>query len=413
MTSLRATCYAALVLAGCAVSGAAPAASERSEALRREAYQAIYSLDYDRADELFRQAVAADPDDPAAWRGAAAARWQRALFLRGTLLVDDYQGHMGSASAGPIPPPPPALAAAFHENLDRAIAVAEKAVARRYDEAGPHCDLGSALGLAVWFGPSIESKTWDPGRKARRAFYESQLASKLDPTRKDVGLVLGTYRYMLSRMPKTLQLLASIIGFKGSRTEGLRLLEAAAGSPSDLQEEAQFRLVLIYTREERHADAAAVIRDMERTHPGNRLLQLEEACALLRNRQAAEAEARLDEGIARLKQETRPLMPGEVGRWHWRRGMARLLTGKLDEAEADLNLALGASDVRDWVLASIRIEFGKLADLRGNRVKAEEEYRAALAIAVRLDDKRAVSESTRLLAEPFRRQAPEPPLFRP
>jgi tetratricopeptide (TPR) repeat protein len=413
MTSLRATWCAALVLTVGALSGAAPAASERSEALRREAYQAAYNLDYDRADELFRQATAADPDDPAAWRGAAAATWQRVLFLRGTLLVDDYQGHMGTAKAGPIPPTPPALAAAFHQNLDRAIALAEKTVARRYNEAGPHFDLGSAAGLAVWFGSSIEARTWDPGRKARRAFYESQLAAKLDPTRRDVGLVLGTYRYMLSTMPKTVQLLAGIIGFKGSRAEGLRLLEAAAESPSDLQEEAQFRLVLIYTREERHAEAAAVIRDMERTHAGNRLLLLEEACALLRNGQPAEAGARLDEGIARLKRETRPVMMGEEGRWYWKRGMARVLTGNLDGAEEDLKRALGADGVRDWVLARIRIEFGKLADVRGSRGKAEEEYRAALGIATRLGDKQAVSEATRLLAQPFARQAAQPQVFCP
>jgi tetratricopeptide (TPR) repeat protein len=413
MTSMRATRLTALVLTAAIAQGASAAANERSDALRREGYQAIYNLEYDRADDLFRQAIAADPDDAAAWRGAAAATWQRVLFLRGTLLVDDYRGHMGPAEAGPIPPTPPALTAAFYKSLDRAVALAEKAVALRYNEAGPHCDLGAALGLAVWFGSSIEAKTWDPGRKARRAFYESQLGHRLDPTRKDVGLVVGTYRYMLSTMPKTVQMLASIIGFKGSRAEGLRLLEAAATSPNDLQEEAQFRLVLIYTREERHSDAAAVIRDMERTHPGNRLLLLEEACALLRNRRPEEAEARLDEGIARLKQETRPRMPGEEGRWHWRRGMARLLTGKLDEAEADLNLALGADGVRDWVVARVRLESGKLADLRGNRVKAEQEYRAALAIANRLHDTGTVTEAKRLLAEAFGRQAPEPPEIQP
>jgi hypothetical protein len=181
------------------------------------------------------------------------------------------------------------------------------------------------------------------------------------------------------------------------------LLEGAASTPGDLQEEAQFRLVLIYTRAGRHADAVAVIRDMERTHTGNRLLLLEEACALLRNQQAAEAAARLDEGIARLRKETRALMPGEVGRWHYKRAMARLLTGNLDGAEEDLKLALGASDVRDWVLARIRLEFGKLADLRGDRAKAEDEYRAALAIASRLQDARAVSEATRFLAQPFKR----------
>jgi hypothetical protein len=131
---------------------------------------------------------------------------------------------------------------------------------------------------------------------------------------------------------------------------------------------------------------------------------LEEACALLRDGRPVEAETRLDEGIARLKRETRPLMMGEEGRWHWRRGMARVLTGNLDGAEEDLKRAQGAEGVRDWVIARIRIEFGKLADVRGNRGRAEEEYRAALAIATRLQDTQAVSEATRLLTQPFARQ---------
>jgi tetratricopeptide (TPR) repeat protein len=413
MITMRATWLTALVLIAGIALGATAGADERSAALRREGYQAIYNLDYDRADELFRQAIAADPGDYAAFRGAAAATWQRVLFMRGTLLVDDYAGRVRNRKTFPMPPPPPDLASAFHRDLDRAVALAEKAVDRHYNDAAPHVGLGAALGLHVWFSSSIEAKLWDAGRSARRAIYETQLAHTLDPTRPDVGLVLGSYRYMLSGLPGTVRLLASIIGFVGGRAEGLRLLEAAAASPSDLQEEAQFRLILIYTRARRHMEAVAVIRDMERTHAGNRLLVLEEACALLRNRQAAEAEALLDHGIARLKQETRPLMMGEEARWHWKRGMARLLTGNLDGAEEDLKRALGADGVRDWVLASIRIEFGKLADLRGDRAKAEEEYRAALTIATRLGDKQAMSEATRLIAQPFARQAAQPKVFCP
>jgi tetratricopeptide (TPR) repeat protein len=413
MTSIRATRLTALVLTAGIALGATVGANDRSAALRREGYQAIYNLDYDRADDLFRQAIAADPEDYAAYRGAAAASWQRVLFVRGTLLVDDYSGHMRDTKIVPMPQPPPELAAAFHRDLDRAVALAEKATERHYKDAAPHAGLGAALGLRVWFGSSIEAKTWNPGRDARRAFYESQRAYKLDSTRKDVGLVLGNFRYYLSGLPKTILWLSGLIGFQGGKAEGLRLLEDAAASPSDLQEEAQFRLSLIYTREGRHADAAVVIRDMERTHPGNRLLLLEEACALLRNRQAAEAEARLDEGIARLRQETRPLMMGEEGRWHWKRGMARILTGDLGGAEEDLKRAFGAAGVRDWVLARIRIESGKLADVRGDRAQAEGEYRVALEIAMRLDDAEAVSEATRFLAQPFSRQAAQQQGFCP
>ena len=182
---------------------------------------------------------------------------------------------------------------------------------------------------------------------------------------------------------------------------------------SNLQEEAQFRLILIYSREGRHADAAGVLRDMERTHPGNRLLVLEEACALLRNRQAAEAEARLDEGIARLTRETRPLMMGEEGRWFWRRGMARVLTGNLDGAEEDLKRASAPAASATGCSRASASSSASWQTCAEAAPKAEEEYRAALAIATRLGDTQAVSEATRLIAQPFARQAAPPKVFCP
>jgi hypothetical protein len=95
-------------------------------------------------------------------------------------------------------------------------------------------------------------------------------------------------------------------------------------------------------------------------------------------------------------------MPGEDGRWHYKRGMARLQLGKLAEAEEDLTLALGVKDMRGWVLARVRVELGKLADLRGDRAKAQGEYRAALALIRTSPDREAAAEATRLLAQPYR-----------
>ena len=63
MITMRATWLTALVLIAGIALGATAGADERSAALRREGYQAIHNLDYDRADELFRQAIAADPGD--------------------------------------------------------------------------------------------------------------------------------------------------------------------------------------------------------------------------------------------------------------------------------------------------------------------------------------------------------------
>lgn len=402
MDTMRGTGFLALALAFTVVIGATVAANERSEALRREAYAAAYNLDHDRANDLFRQAIAADPTDAAAYRGAAAVNWLQVLFLRCTVLVEDYLGHITSSSDVEMPAPPAALDTAFHQDIDRAIALGEKEVAKRYNDASSHYDLGAGLGLYASYSGTVEGRVFGAMRMARRSFSENEMVLDLDPRRKEAGLVLGTYRYLVSTLPMPVRWMAYIVGFGGGKEEGIKLIEQAAAHPSDIQTDARFALVLLYNREHRYADAVDVVRGLERSYPRNRLLVLEEASTLLRAGRPAEAEKALDEGIGRLRQDTRLRMPGEDGRWHYKRGMARLQLGKLAEAEEDLTLALGAKDMRGWVLARIRVELGKLADLRGDRAKARGEYRAALALIRTSPDREVEAEATRLLAQPYR-----------
>jgi len=399
---MRGTGFLALALAFTVVTGATVAANERSEALRREAYAAAYNLDHDRANDLFRQAIAADPTDAAAYRGAAAVNWLRVLFLRCTVLVEDYLGHITSSSNVEMPAPPAALDTAFHQDIDRAIALGEKEVAKHYNDASSHYDLGAGLGLYASYSGTVEGRVFGAMRMARRSFSENEMVLDLDPRKKEAGLVLGTYRYLVSTLPMPVRWMAYIVGFGGGKEEGIKLIEQAAAHPSDIQTDARFALVLLYNREHRYADAVDVVRGLERSYPRNRLLVLEEASTLLRAGRPAEAEKALDEGIVRLRQDTRLRMPGEDGRWHYKRGMARLQLGKLAEAEEDLTLALGVKDMRGWVLARVRVELGKLADLRGDRAKAQGEYRAALALIRTSPDREAAAEATRLLAQPYR-----------
>src|SRR5438477_5240821 len=87
------------------VAAAPAAASSASAALRARGASEIYNLDRDKAVESFRQAVAADPQDAAAYRGLASALWLSITFRRGNMTVDDYLGNV-SRSASPAPPPP-------------------------------------------------------------------------------------------------------------------------------------------------------------------------------------------------------------------------------------------------------------------------------------------------------------------
>jgi tetratricopeptide (TPR) repeat protein len=402
MTTMRSIAAATLALAfALGVSGAA-SADQRSEALRREAYDAAYNLDYERAADLFRQALAADPSDAASWRGAASVAWLRILFLRGTALVEDYLGHIRSSADVKMPAPPPELDAAFHQYIDKAVALGEQAVNKRYNDASAHYDLSAGLGLGASYAGTIEGRVWGAMKLARRSFSEGEMVLSLDKRRKEAGLVLGTYRYLVSSLPMAVRWMAYIVGFGGGRNEGIRLIEDAANHQSDVQTEARFALVLLYNREKRHADALSAIHGLELSFPRNRLLQLEEASTLLRANRPSDALKVLDEAMARLPQDARQRMLGEEVRWNLKRGIARLRLGMLNEAEADLKAAAAGQDARAWVLARIHIELGKVADVRGDRATAQAEYRIAVAQANSAGDEEAGMEATRLLGQPYK-----------
>jgi tetratricopeptide (TPR) repeat protein len=129
---------------------------------------------------------------------------------------------------------------------------------------------------------------------------------------------------------------------------------------------------------------------------------LEEGSTFLRANQPAEALKVLDAAMARLPQDSRSRMPGEEVRWQLKRGIARLRLGMLNEADQDLRAAAGGKDARGWVLARIRIELGKVADLRGDRAKAQTEYRTAAALATAVGDDEAATEANRLLGRAYK-----------
>src|SRR5437867_1038279 len=110
-----------LVVAVAALAIAAPARANReSDALRAKAAAQIFNLDRDLAVATFKQAIATDPNDAAAYRGLATALWLSITFRRGNMTVDDYLGKVTKPTTN-APAPPPEIAAGFREALDRAL----------------------------------------------------------------------------------------------------------------------------------------------------------------------------------------------------------------------------------------------------------------------------------------------------
>src|SRR5205809_4664701 len=259
---------AALASAALILASASPAHSNpESEALRAKAANQIYNLDHDLALATFRQAVAADPQDPGAYRGLATSSWLSITFRRGNMTVDDYLGRPNRPSNAPLPNPPPETVAAFRDAIERAIAIARKRIALNPRDADAHYQLGAAVGLRASYTATVEGSVMGAFRAAREAYEEHETVMALDPARKDAGLIVGTYRYIVAALALPLRLVAYVAGFGGGKETGLKLVEGAASYSGDNQEDARFALLLLYNREKRYDDALALLAVLRERFP--------------------------------------------------------------------------------------------------------------------------------------------------
>ena len=395
MPSLRvvraAGCTLAILLAA-----AAAAANPESVALRAKAAEALFNLDHDVALGLFRQAVAADPQDPAAYRGLATSLWLSITFRRGNMTVDDYLGRPNRPSTAPLPPPPPETIAGFKDAIDRATSLARARIAANPRDADAHYQLGAAVGLRASYTATVEGSVLGAFRAAREAYEEHDMVLALAPQRKDAGLIVGTYRYIVAALSMPLRWVAYIAGFGGGKERGISLVEEAAAYGGDNHNDARFALILMYNREQRYDDALKQLAKLREEHPRNRLAWLESGSTSLRAGRPVDAERFLAEGIARFADDRRPRMYGEDAIWYYKRGAARAALGRSADATADLKRSIELEG-RKWVHGRSHFELGKLALKAGDKSAATAEFRATIALCDDDNDPATADAARRLL----------------
>jgi tetratricopeptide (TPR) repeat protein len=385
---------------GAAQDARVPAAAPAdAAALRAKGLQLGFNLDYDEALASFRAAIAADPTHPAAYRLVAATIWIKALFTQGAVTAEDYLGQARSEIARQ--PMAPDVAAAFHTNIDRALALAEERLRERPNDADTHFQVGAAYAFLTTYKATVEGRVVGGFSTARRAYTEHERALRLDAQRRDAGLTVGLYRYGVSTLSAPLRVLAGLVGFGGGRERGLRLIEDAAADSSDVQANARFTLVVIYNREARYDDALRVIRELREQYPRNRLLWLEEGSTDLRAKRFEASRSALEQGLTRLAVDRRPRAFGEEARWHYYLGASLVGLRRTEAAERELRQTL-SGEAADWIRGRAHKELGKIADLTGNRSGALAEYRLAKQICRDQHDQVCADEARGLIASPYR-----------
>jgi tetratricopeptide (TPR) repeat protein len=368
--------------------------AQSSRALRDRAADLVYNLDHAEAIALLRKAVAADPNDSNNHRALASSIWLDILYRRGAVTVDHYLGSV-TKSAVDLKNPPGELEAEFKRAIAKAIELAEKRVAAAPRDAQAHFELGTALGLQASYIASVEGKLRAGFGAARRSYDEQEMALELDRNRKEAGLIVGTYRYLVSTLPLWMRVGAYLAGFGGGKELGIRMIEETAAAGGENRTDAEFALVLLYNREKRYDDALRVLGNLRRRYPRNRLVLLEAGGTALRGNKPAEAETLLTEGLAMFARDSRAKIPGEEALWHYKRGAARVLLRKRDEALADLRLAQSPA-AAGWVQGRSHLEMARLARQQGDREGARRAAAQAIAVCTNSNDPICVDDAKKI-----------------
>ena len=372
-----------------------PAAAQSARELRDRAAELAYNLDHDKAIKLVRDAIAIDPNDPTTHRALASSIWLDILYQRGAVTVDHYLGSLSRPRVD-VKQAPPELDAEFKREIALAIRLAEQRVKAAPKDAQAHYDLGTALGLQASYTASIEGRLLAGFNAARRSYDEQEHVLELDPRRKEAGLIVGIYRYLISTLSLPMRFMAYVAGFGGGKERGLRMVEESATAVTEDRTDALFALVLLYNREKRYDEALRVLGDLRRHYPRNRLVLLETGATATRANRAAEADAVLSEGIAMFDRDARRKIPGEAALWRYKRGAARVQLGRLEEAKGDLKAALGP-DAAGWVRGRAHLELARLAVREGDRSAAQREAAQAAAACEKDTDPICVEESKRIV----------------
>ena len=253
--------------------------------------------------------------------GPSGRTWIEILF---TQSVATFEAFTGEISKGDVirPTTPPLLVERFHNMMGEARRLAEQQLTHA-DDADAHYQVGATAALSALYGATVDGRTLGALTQGRRAVSAMERARERDRGKRETALILGMSQSTISTMSWPMRTLARLSGLSGDRETGLALLREAATQGTETETDALLLLMIVDNREGRPTDALPRLAYLQRLHPRNRLLWLNQAAAALAAGRPHEAEHALSPGIIRHDWDAGPAVLGEIALWFAQRGTAR------------------------------------------------------------------------------------------
>ncbi|MFN7944599.1 MAG: tetratricopeptide repeat protein [Blastocatellia bacterium] len=369
-------------------------------ALRREANDAVYNLDYTTARAKFEEIRRRLPDHPAGDLYLATLIWLDQLNRSRRLQTGIYQNESFYAGADKAKEETegdavdPAVDRQFRDTINRAKTKA-LALVNRTAKKDPDAlyFLGTVYGVMGSYDASVARKFIGALRNGSRCVDYHQQVVKLKPDFYDAYMSIGLYNYIVGSLPFPLKALAAMVGTRGSRSKGLAMLEDAMNKGHYINDDARVILIAIYQNEKRPEDALKQLQNLSQRFPRNYLIRLETASTLSQLQRSAEAFAIYEE----------LLKSADAGKAvdliHYQYAEA-LASGQQFERAAEQFLAVPkTAKAEPGLITWSLLRAAQVYDLAGKRTEALAQYRSVLARPNVYDTR---EQAERGLKQPFR-----------
>lgn len=359
------------------------------ESLRVAGFDALFNLDYETARKNFREMAEALPNYPAGPQFLATSLWIETLYQTRRLQSSLYDSD--SFYAKTEDKADPRTVDQFRTWTRQARLLAEARLKQSPRDPEALYFLGATEGLKASFEEAVERRHLAALKDGSDAVDRHREVIKLDPSYHDAEITIGLYDYTVGSLPLAYKILAGIAGFHGSKKRGLAALERVTTEGHWARDDAKTLLIVLYTREKRFAESAALARELGAKYPRNYLYRLEAADALV-SQAALEREANQTSAPTATENEAfatfesllrdkavRDTAARSLDLIHFKYGEALQTAGQFEKAAKEFLAAADAPNAQAGLATMAHLYAARALDLAGKRNDALTQYRAVLA----------------------------------